>query len=313
MGFSFEHLPANPLIGANYQTFNRTTSGKSIDNRAKYIVTKSCQRLLSPLYEINNREYLSIPKPEIISPLFIIGHWRSGTTLVHNTLSRDPQFGYCTTYQTVFPNLMFYGSRLFKRLAALCMPASRPSDNLSLSINQPQEEEFAISNLTHAAYYHFWIFPKQMAELRERYLLFNDATPEDIALFSDAVKRTIHTALHCSGKRRFLSKNPPHTARIPILLSMFPDAKFIYIHRNKRDVIDSTRRFFRSTIDSIALQRISTAELNYQIERTYHALLSRYHNDKRLIPRGNLCQIEFEDFVTNPHDSTEYIYQTLSL
>ncbi len=32
-------------------------------------------------------------------PLFILGHWRSGTTLLHNLLARDPQFVAPTTYR----------------------------------------------------------------------------------------------------------------------------------------------------------------------------------------------------------------------
>jgi len=37
------------------------------------------------------------------SPLFIIGHWRSGTTYLHNMLTLDKNFGYCTTFQTTVP------------------------------------------------------------------------------------------------------------------------------------------------------------------------------------------------------------------
>lgn len=313
MGFNFEHLPATPLVGANNRTFNRVISNKAIDNRHKYLLTKSCQRILAPLYALNSRGYKTMAKPKITSPLFIIGHWRSGTTMIHNTLSLDPQFGYCTTYQTIFPHLMLYGSRLFRQIASLCMPATRPTDNLALSIDQPQEEEFAIANTTHTSFYHFWMFPREIAFLRERYLLFNNTSAEDISDFCNATRRTIEIALHCSGKSRFLSKNPPHTARIPLLLKMFPDAKFIYIHRDSNRVLDSTRRFFRATTDAISLQHISTSQLNREIEKTYNALIGRYERDCRLIPAKNLCTISFEDFVDYPLCCTEHIYSTLRL
>jgi len=41
------------------------------------------------------------------SPLFIIGHWRSGTTLLHNLLSKDPDTGIVSTYHAVFPDSDF--------------------------------------------------------------------------------------------------------------------------------------------------------------------------------------------------------------
>src|SRR5260370_42206574 len=34
-------------------------------------------------------------------PTFILGHWRSGTTLLHNLLSLDPQFAFLNLYQTL--------------------------------------------------------------------------------------------------------------------------------------------------------------------------------------------------------------------
>ena len=32
-------------------------------------------------------------------PIFILGHWRTGTTLLHELLSLDPRHGYPTSYQ----------------------------------------------------------------------------------------------------------------------------------------------------------------------------------------------------------------------
>jgi len=45
-------------------------------------------------------------------PVFIIGHWRSGTTYLHHVLAADHQMGYVTTYQTVFPHYL-YSKSLF--------------------------------------------------------------------------------------------------------------------------------------------------------------------------------------------------------
>lgn len=313
MGFAFNSLPFNTLVGADRATFNRITRWANIENRERYYTTKLCERLLSPLYTINSRKFEQIQAPTITSPVFIIGHWRSGTTFVHNLLSRDPQFGYCTTYQTVFPHLMFCGDNLFRRVAGWCMPDSRPTDHLRLSVEQPQEEEFAVANMTHAAFYHFWIFPQNMELYRNKYLLFDSCTERDRDEFCRATKKMMQTALYCQGKPRFLSKNPPHTARIALLLKMFPDAKFIYIVRNPYAVISSTRRFFRSTISALSLQSIPSLELEFQILNCYRAMIERYESERHLIPSQNLFEVRFEEFSANPVKGVEAIYESLRL
>lgn len=313
MPFSFNNLPITTLVGADSTTFRRVCEGRRVDNIAKLRATVLCQRLLNPLYRLNDRIYRRTPMPDIISPIFIIGHWRSGTTFAHNLLSEDPQFGYCTTYQAVFPHLMFRGDRVMRHIAAVAMPKSRPTDNLALSICQPQEEELAIANITHAAHYHFWLFPQFMEYYRERFLLFNSTTTEEQELFSRAMVQVMQSALYCQGKSRFLSKNPPNTARIPMLLKMFPDAKFIYIYRNKGDVLRSTKAFFRQMIDSIALQKITTQELDYQIAVTYNALIAKYEQDRDLIADSNLVEVSFDRLTQQPQSSVDAIYKRLGL
>ena len=313
MGFAFNSLPFNTLVGADRATFNRITRRANIENRERYLTTKLCERLLAPLYNINNQKFKSIRPPKIVSPIFIIGHWRSGTTFVHNLLSRDPQFGYCTTYQTVFPHLMLCGESIFKRIAGWCMPDSRPTDHLRLSVEQPQEEEFAIANMTYAAFYHFWIFPQNMEYYLNRYLLFESCTYSEKYDFCQATEKMMQTALYCQHKPRFLSKNPPHTARIALLLKMFPDAKFIYIVRNPYAVISSTRRFFSSTISALSLQSIPPCELELQILNCYRAMIERYESDRHLIPPQNLYEMRFEEFSANPVEGVEAIYERLKL
>ncbi|MBQ9137220.1 MAG: sulfotransferase [Alistipes sp.] len=313
MRFSFDSLPISTLIGADSQTFSSVTRSTQIDHRWRYMLTKCCQRLLNPLYSINSREASRIELPQIVAPLFIIGHWRSGTTLLHNLMSRDPQFGYCTTYQTIFPHLMFRGGGVAERLMAAVMPSSRPKDNSLLTTSQPQEEEFAIANMTAASYYHAWIFPRNIPLYRSRYLLFDNCSERELREFCHATIQVMQTALYCQGKGRFLSKNPPHTARIPILMHLFPDAKFIYIHRNRRDVIRSTKEFFRQTTAAIALQDVPTQWLDNQVVETYDALIGRYNRDKHLIPKGSLCEVAFDRLIAQSQGTIEYIYDRLGL
>lgn len=313
--FSFEKLPINTLVGADRATFDQIVSSSKIAPayRQKFRLTKMVQRLLNPIYKHNTHHFKQMQKPEINSPVFIIGHWRSGTTFVHNVLSCDPQFGYCTTYQTVFPHLMFSGSRFFKWAAKICMPSTRPTDSLELRVEQPQEEEFALANMTPMAHYHFWIFPQRMAEYRARSLLLATASEAQKSELIEAQRKMMQIALACQHKSRFLSKNPPHTGRIGELLKAFPDAKFIYLIRNPYTVFESTRNFFIHTIAPLKMQSITHEELEQEILANYTALYHQYRQEKIRIPEGNLIEVRFEDFEADPMLFTETIYRTLDL
>ena len=40
---------------------------------------------------------------EVREPIFVLGHWRSGTTLLHNLLVTDPQFAFPNAFETSNP------------------------------------------------------------------------------------------------------------------------------------------------------------------------------------------------------------------
>lgn len=316
LNLKFNDLPVNTLVGADRRTFEAVTRGAEIDEayRSKYRLTKQVRQLLDPFFGINERRYAALPAmPEMEDPVFIIGHWRSGTTYAHNLLSCDDRFGYCSTYQTVFPHLMLWGRPFFKRCMAAVMPSSRPTDSMKLGADLPQEEEFALSNMTPCSHYHFWMFPRRMAEYRDRFLTFASATEQEREEFLAAQDKVIRIALYVSGKRQFLSKNPPHTGRVGMLLKRYPRAKFIYLVRNPYVVYESTRNFFRSTLEAVRMQTIPAEELEREILLNYRALYECYERDKKLIPEGQLFEVRFEELEADPLPIVGQIYDRLSL
>ena len=84
----FNKLPINTLVGADWKTFKDITGGRDIGAayKGKYRLTKAVCRLLSTLAPLQDRRYekLLADKPLEHDPVFILGHWRSGTTFVHN-------------------------------------------------------------------------------------------------------------------------------------------------------------------------------------------------------------------------------------
>lgn len=313
----FNKLPINTLVGADWNTFKKLTGGRTVDAKwkGKYRLTKAVCRLLATLAPLQENRYkkLLADQPLQHDPVFILGHWRSGTTFVHNVLSCDKRFGYCTTYQTVFPHLMMFGQPFFKKNMSWLMPDKRPTDNMELAVDLPQEEEFALSNMCPYTYYNFWFFPKYMMEYCDKYLLFEKINEKELSVWEETFRKLIKISLWNTGGEQFLSKNPPHTGRVRELVKMFPNAKFIYLMRNPYTVFESTRSFFTNTIQPLKLEQFSDEEMEKNILTVYKKLHDRYEADKHLIPEGNLIEVKFEDFEADALGMTEKIYRTLSL
>ena len=311
----FETLPVNTLVGADRATFDKVCNGVRIDPefRGRFRTTKCIERILDPVYRINGRRWEKLPEIKMEAPVFILGHWRSGTTFVHNVLSGDSRYGYCTTYQTVFPHIMLWGYGFFRACTKVLMPSHRPTDSVELGPDLPQEEEFALVNMMPYSFYNFWFFPQLTGIYRERYLLFNGITDKEKETFKYNLDKLIRISLYRQGKSVYLSKNPPHTGRISTLLEMYPDAKFIYLVRNPYTVFESTRSFFRNILQSLQLQKISDRQLEEEIIVTYSELFDKYESEKGLIPEGNLVEVRFEDFEKDPLGMAQEIYGRLSV
>lgn len=313
----FNSLPVNTLVGASWSTFKRVVKENEIGKkyRGKYHITKFICWILSAMKPINDRVYkkrlASIKAEE--EPLFILGHWRSGTTFVHNVLTKDSRFGYTTTYQTVFPHITLWGQKMFKGTMGAIMPDKRPTDNMELGVDLPQEEEFALSNMTPCNYYNFWFFPQRMLEYGAKYLTFKSATKEEVQEFQQELTKVVNISLANSGGVQYLSKNPPHTARVKEILEVYPNAKFIYLMRNPYTVFESTLSFFNNTIKPLTLQDFDKDKFESDILEVYKELYHKYEADKVLIPEGNLIELKFEDFEKDALAATKKIYETLSL
>ncbi len=109
-------------------------------------------------------------------PIFILGHWRSGTTLLHSLLTLDPQFAFPKIIQVYNPSCFLYVEPIIRKKLENISPQKRPMDNMEVTINDPAEEEFAISVLSLCSPLLAWNFPKK-EEFYDRYLNLKDISP----------------------------------------------------------------------------------------------------------------------------------------
>ncbi|MBR6046557.1 MAG: sulfotransferase [Bacteroidaceae bacterium] len=313
----FSKLPVNTLVGADWNTFKTVTKGQHIapEKKTKFFLTKVICRILSTCVPFQERKYkkLLADKPMENDPLFILGHWRSGTTFVHNIFAQDKHFGYTTTYQTVFPHYVMALQGFFKPTMGWLMPDKRPTDNMELAPDLPQEEEFAINNSCPFNYYNFWFFPEKMNEYCDRYLTFKAITPKEEQAFKDNFEKLVKISLWNTNGTQYLSKNPPHTGRLKTMSELFPNAKYIFLMRNPYTVFESTRSFYTNTIKPLELHSIPLEQMEQNILRNYMELYRAYKEQKKYVPEGNIYEVKFEDIEQDALGITEKIYRDLNI
>jgi omega-hydroxy-beta-dihydromenaquinone-9 sulfotransferase len=247
------------------------------------------------------------------SPIFIIGHWRSGTTHLHNLFSQDPTLGWVTMYQALAPDCSLIGGKWLKRLLARTLPERRPMDNMVWPIDSPQEEEVALGKISAYSLYAQFLFPRHARAFFARHVLLQDAAPRIAAELKTRYLSILKVATIHAGGRQLVLKNPVNTARIRILLDLFPDAKFIHIHRSPYEVYASTRNLNRRIAAFTTLQSLDVQHGEETVLELYEGMMRRFFADRASIPAGNFAEVAFADLERDPLGEMRRLYQTLSL
>jgi hypothetical protein len=245
-------------------------------------------------------------------PVIIIGHWRSGTTYLHELLSYDSQFCYITLWNTLLPN-SFLTLEPLKPLFAGFLPPERPMDSIKVNIDGPYEEEAGIAVLSQWSFFHCLHFARNAEEQYLKSIHFNDLKPAEINQWKQNYLTFMKAVTYANNGKRLLLKNPANTARIPTLLELFPNAKFIHIYRNPYKVYLSTIKMRNRVLDKLALQNANQEEIKQQVTENYKRLMKSYFEQKKHIPKENLVDVKYENLVANPIKEVKKIYTQLDL
>lgn len=247
-------------------------------------------------------------------PVFVLGHWRSGTTFLHNLLSQDRQFTSLKTYQAFFadsfllPKIQSLSGKISNQWAQM---KTRPMDNIKFGSAEPIEEEFAMAVITGMSPYIRILFPRTLG--RDCGFVYpNEPEEKNKEVWKAEFERFLKRMTFFENKKPLL-KSPPHTARIHLLLEMFPDARFIHIVRHPYDMYASNLLLWRDAISINFLQSVSSEDIIEIVLSTYEQLYRCYHKEKEKIPKGQLVEIKYEDFEKNPMGELARIYDQLGL
>jgi len=244
-------------------------------------------------------------------PVFILGYWRSGTTLLHNLMALDEQYAYPTLYETLFPWHFLCTETINTALTGWMVPKSRPMDNVAVHWGVPQEDEFALCTMSLVSPYTLPLRPFDQQEWT-RSLRIEELPEEDRTLWEQTITHFMKKLTVRSG-RPLLMKSPSHTYRVRALLKLFPDAKFVHIVRHPFDVFNSAKHLRATMIEENTLGSPEHPHAEESIFATYLEAFESYERDRHLIPAGNLSEVRYEDLAADPVQQLERIYSELQL
>ena len=243
-------------------------------------------------------------------PVLVIGHWRSGTTFLHQLLASDPAWATARNSLTVAPQVALLLQPLLRPLMRAWMTTVRPIDAVPWSVDDPQEDEVGIARLTMDTNMAGMAFPQDYPFHFRRSVLQSTGAYERHWL-----RFTRLTWLHDGvGRSRLLIKNSAHTARVAMVLRQFPKARFVLMRREREDSIRSLVQVKQALADLVGLQ--PAPEMRIQVEETvasHRQLLQAFEASRSLIPADQLLELDYNDLVETPLHTVKRIYDHFRL
>jgi hypothetical protein len=234
--------------------------------------------------QLRRLETLALPE----DPVFILGFWRSGTTVLHELLAACTGWTTPRTWQCFNPSTCFLTKAPVRE-----SEVARPMDQGRITSHGPQEDEFALMLLGEPSAYRAFIDPRRFDECAE--LLW----PENQSALPrwQTFLRGIAAA---PGGSRLLLKSPGHSFRVPMLRAAFPRAKFIWSGRSTGELLASNRKMWSAMIDRYALWSCPDGALEAFLKQAVRAYAAAIEGCLNEMPREAMLWVDFEELRREP-------------
>lgn len=308
----------HPLAGCDWENFSAHLSAhegfteRTHSQRVKSrlaVIARQPFTVMERLVFSKKVENYQLPQP----PIFIIGHWRSGTTHLHNLMSSAPQFSTIDFGQTAMPHNLLNPTRFIGRAAmSTAVPKDRGMDRVKMGMKEPQEEEMALGNLNPVSYYNVFYYPQEMQQQFDRSIFLEGLTAEEVEKFKEVYVRLLKK-LSIAGKGKpLLLKNPASTARVELLDQLFSGARFIHIVRNPYEVFASMLHHYPRLFNAFAWQKFDNIDLEEMVFYKYGRLMKGFLDQRKQV-EGRLLETSYEKIVSDPVGEIGRFYDSFGL
>ena len=307
----------NQLYISRVSVWKKLFRDNEISERYKYRAAKirMISRLFVPLKFLQRLIYdRKIKKVDLEKnpPVFILGHWRSGTTHLHYVFAEDPRLGVLSNFQCFVFNIALITRTFLKPVTGWVMPEKRPQDNVKVTPDKPGEEEQPLCTISTCSGFHSFFVPKNRSYF-EKFNLFKGISEKERKEFKRKYIYVLKSIALYNNDKPLLLKNPHNTSRVKELLEMFPDAKFIFLHRDPYDVYNSTVRLYEKGVPTQVLQDITPEDVEEEVMYHFTETLKKYLDERHLIPKKNLVEVSFKELEDRPMEVIENIYNSINL
>jgi len=244
-------------------------------------------------------------------PIIIIGHWRTGSTFLHQLLALDNNLTTTNVFQGSIPDSFLSSRKSYEPIMGRALRGTRPMDQVKLSMDEPLEDEYALFRLSSYSPLENLVFPK----LKGYFLnVFPGFLPEGKQL-SDWKEALIHfyKKLTLLNNKTILIKNPFHSFRIKTLNEIFPNARYIHIIRNPHKVVPSTIRMWDIVGKQNAMNSKWQKPSIKEASELYKSMLLQIDEDLKSLPENRYCEIKFEELEKDPLMYVKEIYKHLNV
>lgn len=307
---------AHPLSGADIDTLRRVVARAGLPEKplagaaiAGAVLGRSPFSAIEKLVMEDKLPALD----ELAPPVFILGHWRSGTTHLYNTMCKGGDWAFVPPVATGLPWDLFGVAKAFQPLLEKALPERRYIDNIPVTPDSPQEDEIAVANMTDLSFYHGIYFPKAFREFLGRGLFFDGCDDSDIDRWKERFTYLLRKLSRLQDGKPLLIKNPVYTGRLSMLREMFPAAKFINIRRNPYEVFVSMRNFYKKLFAEFALQSYAHVDIDETILSVYERMMDALARDSAGLKAPDFIDLAYEDLDRDAVGVIEHIHQALEL
>jgi omega-hydroxy-beta-dihydromenaquinone-9 sulfotransferase len=300
-----------------------TTSGKLVKMVLKNGISLNPKLLFRLIFLMQSGVWASIFKrrekikfgkalsntPVPKDPIIIIGHWRTGSTLLHQLMSLDKNLIAPSVFHVSLPDSLLVSEKYYRPVMSRMMSPTRPMDNVKLGFDEPQEDEYALLKLTTDSPLERIIFQNSKGYFLKNYKNFN---PENTENWKEGIRQFCQK-LNFATNKRIVLKNPFHSLRIELLKEVFPEAKFIHIHRHPYKVVPSTINMWNIVARQNRLKGKWQEPTVHEIAEVLNDMLIHIRQKLSVLPSGTWSEVNFETFEKDPLNSLKKIYAEIGL
>jgi len=291
------------------QSLNEDAALNFIGKIAAWI---DCTRMAATHLRIEQalRETPETEQIELPTPVFVLGLFRSGTTILHRLLGEDPDNRTLPHWESFDPVHTPEGPEPRQRkLAGMLTLANIISPSIRaihpMDAHQTDECRGMFTNVFRT--------PQFNVQYRVggyvNWLLSQDAT----IAYRHHRRQLQLVHRHRPHGKRFVLKDPTHTFFVDAILGVFPDARFVFIHRDPAETLSSicslhayTRSVFSSDIEAHAIgAELSDSYMMRLLEPAVAAV------DR--LPAGRVAHVRSPDLSRDPVGTIAEAYRALGM